>query len=105
VGVRRKPLDRLRNVEVVGSNAIHLHDATPVHRRLLGNGHCTRPRELDYRFQTICEGCGFFETGTEFVTILRRQRDDATAHDDLAWTKLYEELVKVIDEREAPSTP
>ena len=35
------------------------------HRRLLGNAHCTRPLELDCRFQTICEGCGFYETGPE----------------------------------------
>ena len=48
-------------------------DAAQLHRRLLGNGHCTRPLELDCRFQTICEGCGFYETGPEFVTILRRQ--------------------------------
>ena len=43
------------------------------HRRLLGNGHCTRPVELDCRFQTICEGCGFFQTSEEFIPILRRQ--------------------------------
>ena len=54
--------------------------------------------ELDCRFQTICEGCGFYETGAEFVTILRRQRDDATAHADAARTKLYDELVSVIDD-------
>ena len=52
--------------------------------RLLGNGHCTRPVELDCRFQTICEGCGFYETSVEFIDILRRQRDDATAHADAA---------------------
>ena len=51
-------------------------------RRLLANGHCTRPVELDCRFQTICEGCGFYQTSVEFVDILRRQRDDATAHAD-----------------------
>jgi hypothetical protein len=67
------------------------------HRRLLGNGHCTRPLELDCRFQTICEGCGFFETGPRFVEILRRQRDDATAHVDTARAKLYDELVNAID--------
>ena len=74
--------------------------ATPaaVHRRLLGNGHCTRPLELDCRFQTICEGCGFYDTGPEFVTILRRQRDDATAHHDITRTKLYDELINVIDD-------
>ncbi|HSS09509.1 MAG TPA: tyrosine-type recombinase/integrase [Acidimicrobiales bacterium] len=67
------------------------------HRRLLANGHCTRPLELDCRFQTICEGCGFYQTGAEFVDILRRQRDDATAHADMARGKLYHELVRVID--------
>lgn len=67
------------------------------HRRLLGNGHCTRPLELDCRFQTICEGCGFFETGPQFVEILRRQRDDATDHVDQARAKLYGQLIDVID--------
>jgi integrase len=72
-------------------------DAAAPHRRLLGNGRCTRPIELDCRFQTICEGCGFFETGPEFVTILRRQRDDAADHADLTRTQLYDNLVRVID--------
>ena len=71
--------------------------ASPAPRRLLANGHCTRPLELDCRFQTICEGCGFYETSVEFVDILRRQRDDATAHADGVRTKLYDELVAVID--------
>jgi integrase len=74
------------------------HLVVPLHRRLLGNGHCTRPLELDCRFQTICEGCGFYETGPAFVTILRRQRDDAAAHTDPARTHLYDELIRVIDE-------
>jgi len=78
--------------------------AAELHRRLLGNGHCTRPLELDCRFQTICEGCGFFETGPQFVTILRRQRDDATAHADPARTMLYDDLVGVIDKAEPSST-
>jgi hypothetical protein len=80
-------------------------DAAARHRRLLGNGHCTRPLELDCRFQTICEGCGFFETGSEFVSILRRQRDDAADHVDVARVQLYDELVRVIDEQEATPTP
>ena len=73
------------------------HEPTEKHRRLLGNGHCTRPLELDCRFQTICEGCGFYETGAEFVEVLRRQRDDATAHADQTRAQLYDELVRVID--------
>ena len=76
-----------------------------LHRRLLGNGHCTRPLELDCRFQTICEGCGFYETGPEFVTILRRQRDDAAAHTDPARTQLYDELIHVIDEADGQRPP
>jgi integrase len=73
-------------------------DTAARHRRLLGNGHCTRPLELDCRFQTICEGCGFYQTGPEFVTILRRQRDDAVAHTDVVRTTLYDQLVNVIDD-------
>ena len=63
------------------------------HRRLLGNGHCTRPALLDCRYQTICEGCGFFETGPEFVSILRRQRDSAEDLADFERAKIYTELV------------
>jgi integrase len=70
-------------------------------RRLLANGHCTRPAELDCRFQTICEGCGFYQTSVEFVDILGRQRDDATAHADAARAKLYDELIRVIDAQSA----
>jgi site-specific recombinase XerD len=72
--------------------------AAELHRRLLGNGHCTRPVELDCRFHTICEGCGFFQTGPEFIPILRRQRDDATNHHDHTRTQLYNQLIDVIDD-------
>jgi integrase len=72
--------------------------SSPALKRLLGNGWCTRPLELDCRFQTICEGCGFDETGAEFVPILLRQRDDAAAHADVARANLYNELIRVIDE-------
>jgi len=74
-------------------------DDVPANRRLLANGHCTRPRELDCRFQTICEGCGFFQTDPEFVPILRRQRDNAASYGDHVRMRLYDELVRVIDEQ------
>jgi site-specific recombinase XerD len=32
------------------------------HHRLLGNGYCTRPPELDCAFEAICETCTFFQT-------------------------------------------
>jgi integrase len=91
-------------VEAAAATTGHVVDDAPANRRLLANGHCTRPRELDCRFQTICEGCGFFQTDAEFVPILRRQRDDAAHHGDHARTRLYDELVHVIDEQEAAAS-
>lgn len=76
-------------------------DDVPANRRLLANGHCTRPRDLDCRFQTICEGCGFFQTDPQFVPILRRQRDDAANYGDHVRMRLYDELVRVIDEQKS----
>jgi integrase len=73
----------------------------PANRRLLANGHCTRPRDLDCRFQTICEGCGFFQTDPQFVPILRRQRDDAASYGDHIRMRLYDDLVRVIDEQKS----
>jgi hypothetical protein len=86
---------RAVEADTVASDATDGNTRTP--RRLLANGHCTRPGELDCRFQTICEGCGFYEPSVEFIDILRRQRDDATAHADVTRAKLYDELVAVID--------
>jgi hypothetical protein len=36
------------------------------HHRLLGNGYCTRPPELDCAFESICETCTFFQTSIQF---------------------------------------
>jgi integrase len=63
------------------------------HHRLLGNGRCTRPAQLDCSYQTICEGCGFFETGPEFLTILRRQKDSALEQADFERQHVYQELI------------
>jgi len=67
------------------------------HRRLLGNGHCTRPVGLDCTFESICERCGFFETGPQFLTILRRQRDDPAGHSQDDRVELLDGLLKQID--------
>jgi hypothetical protein len=37
-----------------------------MHRRMLGNGYCARPVELDCHFESICESCTFFVTTAEF---------------------------------------
>lgn len=66
------------------------------HRRHLGNGHCTRPRGLDCAFETACERCGFFETGPQFVTILRRQRDHSAARAQDDRTELFDELIRSV---------
>ena len=67
------------------------------HRRLLGNGHCTRPAALDCNFETICERCGFFDTGPQFIPILRRQRDHALEHDQHDRARLFDGLLDGID--------
>jgi integrase len=68
------------------------------HRRLLGNGHCTRPIALDCTFESICERCGFFETGPQFVPILRKQRDHAAGNDQPERAQLFRSLLDAIDE-------
>ncbi len=64
------------------------------HRRQLADGHCTRPAQLDCSYQTICEGCGFFQTDEEFLPILRRQRDNAEALADFERAHIFKELVE-----------
>lgn len=68
------------------------------HRRMLGNGMCTRPVALGCSFESACERCNFFETGPQFIPILRRQRDHATEHDQADRAVLFDRLVKDIDD-------
>jgi len=70
--------------------------APPVsdHRRLLANGHCTRPALLGCSFESVCERCGFFETGPQFLTILKRQRKHAGERGQGDRTDLFEGLIE-----------
>jgi len=63
------------------------------HARMLGNGMCTRPVELDCRMEAICETCAYFDTGPQFVPVLLRQRDHARAHRQTDRAKLYDTLI------------
>jgi integrase len=63
------------------------------HRRMLANGWCTRPRDMDCAFESICEGCGFFATTIEFKPTLERQRDHAASHDQPARENRYTKLL------------
>jgi hypothetical protein len=67
------------------------------HRRLLGNGYCARPVELDCTFEAICERCVHYQTGPEFQPVLLRQRDHAVDHGQTARVKLYDQLLQGID--------
>jgi site-specific recombinase XerD len=64
------------------------------HARMLGNGLCTRPVELDCRMDTICETCAYFDTGPDFVPVLLRQRDHARTHRQADRARLFENLIR-----------
>jgi site-specific recombinase XerD len=69
------------------------------HHRLLGNGYCTRPPELDCAFEAICETCTFFQTGIEFRPTLQRQRDHATERDQTHRADLFDRLLIQLDDQ------
>ena len=68
------------------------------HFRLLGNGYCTRPPEMDCAFESICETCTFFQTSIEFRPTLQRQRDHAANHHQGHRVDLFDRLLTRIDE-------
>lgn len=66
------------------------------HARMLGNGLCTRPVELECRMESACETCAYFETGPEYVPVLIRQRDHARDHHQSDRAALFDGLLKRI---------
>ena len=64
------------------------------HARMLDNGLCTRPAELDCRMESACETCAYFRTGTEFLPVLVRQRDHARDHRQAGRAALFDGLVQ-----------
>jgi integrase/recombinase XerD len=69
-----------------------------MHRRMLGNGYCARPVEMDCHFESICESCTFFVTTVEFKPTLRRQRDDAAEKGQLGRQKIFDGLLERLNE-------
>ena len=67
-----------------------------VHHRLLGNGWCQRPAQLDCSYEAICESCAHFATDSTFQPVLLRQRDHATASDQAGRTELFTKLLNQI---------
>jgi site-specific recombinase XerD len=64
------------------------------HARMLGNGLCTRPPDLDCRLESACETCAYFRTGTQFLPILVRQRDHARDHGQTDRATLFDGLIQ-----------
>jgi site-specific recombinase XerD len=68
-----------------------------MHRRMLGNGYCARPVEMDCHFESICEGCTFFVTTIEHRPTLQRQRDDAANKGQIGRQKLFDGILHRLD--------
>ena len=76
---------------------VTLIDSAEATKRLLGNGYCTRPLELDCRYETICESCTMFFTTIEHRPTLQAQRDDADTKGQTGRRDAYEALLKRLD--------
>jgi integrase len=70
-----------------------------MHRRMLGNGFCSRPVEMDCHFESICESCTFFVTTIEFKPTLQLQRDDAAAKGQVGRQKIFDGLLSRLDDQ------
>jgi integrase len=72
-----------------------------MHRRMLGNGYCARPVELDCHFESICESCTFFVTTIEFRPTLQAQRDDAANKGQVAREHIFNGILERLDQTPA----
>jgi hypothetical protein len=68
------------------------------HHRLLGNGYCTRPPQLDCAFESICETCTYFQTSIEFRPVLQAQHDHAAARSQGHRQQVFASLLSRIDQ-------
>jgi site-specific recombinase XerD len=65
--------------------------------RMLGNGLCTRPIELECRMESACETCTYFRTNVEFTPTLRRQRDHAKERGQKDRAALFQRLLDQVE--------
>ena len=65
--------------------------------RMLGNGYCSRPVDLDCHYETICESCTFFVTTIEFRPTLQAQRDDAASKGQTGRQRIYDGLLQRLE--------
>ena len=62
------------------------------HRRMRANGWCNRPIDTDCAYETICEGCAYYETTIEFLPTLRAQADHAGRNHQPERAAIYTQL-------------
>ena len=63
------------------------------HRRMLANGWCNRPAATDCVYETICEGCGYYQTAIEFKPTLKAQADHAERNHQTERAAIYNRLL------------
>ncbi|MGV1010626.1 MAG: tyrosine-type recombinase/integrase [Dermatophilaceae bacterium] len=66
------------------------------HRRMLANGWCNRPVATDCAYETICEGCGYYQTAVEFRPTLRAQADHAEHNHQTDRAAIYNRLLDTL---------
>jgi len=76
-----------------GGTAAMAHLAAEFDQKLLGNGHCNRPTQLDCQFESICESCAYFSTNKTFTPVLEAQRAHAAEHDQHHRVDLFNMLI------------
>lgn len=62
-------------------------------QRMLANGYCNRPAQLDCQFESICETCVHYTTDTTFNPVLGAQRDHAAERGQHARVDLFQMLL------------
>jgi integrase len=67
------------------------------HRRMLANGWCNRPTDTDCVYETICEGCGYYQTTIEFRPTLRAQAEHAERNAQPARAAAYNQLLNTLE--------
>jgi hypothetical protein len=67
--------------------------AVECERRMLGNGWCHRPTQLDCQFESICETCAFYTTDPSFHPVLQAQQDHAAQHGQHHRVDLFQMLL------------
>lgn len=66
------------------------------HRRMLANGWCNRPVATDCAYETICEGCGYYQTTIEFRPTLRAQADHAERNHQTDRATIFNRLLDTL---------